>query len=123
MHKHEQKYCPRCNTAFVCKAGDIVNCQCSSVTLSPEAVRFLTASYYDCLCKNCLSDINQLVKTAKSYQFPSQKEMLVEGLHFYKEGQHYVFTTIYHTLRGNCCGNDCRHCPYGFKKNLQPRNG
>ncbi len=116
MHKHEQKYCPRCTTAFTCKAGDIANCQCSCVALSPEAIRLLGASYYDCLCKDCLSDINQLAKTARSYQFPSQKEMLIEGLHFYKEGPHTVFTDIYHILRGNCCGNGCRHCPYGFKK-------
>ncbi|MES2853673.1 MAG: DUF5522 domain-containing protein, partial [Bacteroidota bacterium] len=22
----------------------------------------------------------------------------------------------FHLKRGNCCGNGCRHCPYGFKK-------
>ncbi len=25
-----------------------------------------------------------------------------------------VFTEKYHLLRGYCCTNNCRHCPYGF---------
>ncbi|MBI3141596.1 MAG: hypothetical protein HYZ16_02090 [Bacteroidetes bacterium] len=24
-----------------------------------------------------------------------------------------VFTESYHLKRGYCCGNKCRHCPYG----------
>ena len=24
-----------------------------------------------------------------------------------------VFTDAYHLKRGYCCGNRCRHCPYG----------
>ena len=26
-----------------------------------------------------------------------------------------VFTKLYHTKRGYCCGNKCRHCPYNWK--------
>eukprot|EP00934_Nitzschia_sp_Nitz4_P003383 Nitzschia sp. Nitz4//scaffold91_size79674//23437//24501//NITZ4_005359-RA/size79674-processed-gene-0.31-mRNA-1//1//CDS//3329560076//3373//frame0 len=26
-----------------------------------------------------------------------------------------VFTELAHLKRGNCCGNQCRHCPYGFQ--------
>ncbi|CAJ1964006.1 unnamed protein product [Cylindrotheca closterium] len=26
-----------------------------------------------------------------------------------------VFTDLIHLKRGNCCGNKCRHCPYGFE--------
>jgi uncharacterized protein (TIGR00290 family) len=29
-----------------------------------------------------------------------------------------VFTEAYHLKRGYCCKNRCRHCPYGFGKNL-----
>jgi hypothetical protein len=24
----------------------------------------------------------------------------------------FVFTAEYHRARGDCCGSDCRHCPY-----------
>jgi len=27
-----------------------------------------------------------------------------------------VFTEAYHLKRGYCCQSNCRHCPYGFKK-------
>ena len=27
-----------------------------------------------------------------------------------------VFTEAYHSKRGYCCKNGCRHCPYGFRK-------
>jgi len=30
-----------------------------------------------------------------------------------KEG-YRVFTKEYHLLRGYCCKNNCRHCPYGY---------
>ena len=117
MDKHEKKYCPRCDRPFICKMGDIGNCQCSTATLTPEAVKFLARTYYDCLCKDCLHQINEDVKNASHYRFPTQKEMLVEGLHYYKEGDNWVFTALYHQLRGHCCGSGCRHCVYGFKKN------
>ncbi|MDJ1478877.1 DUF5522 domain-containing protein [Cytophagaceae bacterium YF14B1] len=26
-----------------------------------------------------------------------------------------VFTAHYHLKRGYCCGNRCKHCPYGYK--------
>jgi len=31
----------------------------------------------------------------------------------YREGSQWVFTRQYHLRRGYCCGNGCRHCPYG----------
>ncbi len=27
-----------------------------------------------------------------------------------------VFTKEYHTKRGFCCKNGCKHCPYDFQK-------
>jgi hypothetical protein len=27
-----------------------------------------------------------------------------------------VFTELIHLKRGKCCGNKCRHCPYGYEK-------
>ena len=28
----------------------------------------------------------------------------------------FVFTAAYHLSRGYCCKNECKHCPWGFKK-------
>lgn len=33
-----------------------------------------------------------------------------------------VFTELTHLKRGKCCGNKCRHCPYGFEK-VRPPGG
>jgi len=57
MEKHEEKYCPECNTRFTCKSGDITNCQCNTVTLSQAAQDFLLHTSFDCLCKSCLEKI------------------------------------------------------------------
>lgn len=45
-------------------------------------------------------------------KLPSREEMK-EGIHYYINEQGYwVFTETYHKLRGYCCGNGCKHCPY-----------
>lgn len=116
MDKHEEKYCQKCNTIFTCKMGDIANCQCNTVKLCEATIDFLSKTTFDCLCKDCLAKINHDIKIAKCYQFPTQKEMFVEGLHYYKENNYQVFTELYHLLRGYCCRNNCRHCVYGFKQ-------
>lgn len=40
------------------------------------------------------------------------KERLVLGEDYYIEKGLWVFTEQYHRDRGNCCGSECRHCPY-----------
>ncbi|MCC5921192.1 MAG: DUF5522 domain-containing protein [Cyclobacteriaceae bacterium] len=40
---------------------------------------------------------------------------LKENVHYYFENGLMVFTEKYHKLRGFCCGNACRHCPYGHE--------
>lgn len=30
-----------------------------------------------------------------------------------------VFTAAYHLKRGYCCGNECKHCPFGEKPTLE----
>lgn len=34
--------------------------------------------------------------------------------YFTREG-YVVWTEAYHLKRGYCCGNGCRHCPYGHE--------
>lgn len=44
---------------------------------------------------------------------------LVEGEDFYREGPYVVFTEKYLRQRGYCCESGCRHCPYGFRKDVR----
>ncbi len=46
------------------------------------------------------------------------KPTLKEGEDYYLENDFFVFTEKYHLERGHCCQSGCRHCPYGFKKQV-----
>lgn len=116
ISKHEPKSCPRCEAIFECKVGDVANCQCSEVALNAYTKTFLSKTQYDCLCKKCLVELQNLVSRAESQDFPKQSHLLEAGTHYYIENGYWVFTEYYHLLRGHCCGNGCRHCAYGFKK-------
>jgi Family of unknown function (DUF5522) len=50
---------------------------------------------------------------AQALQTSNERQPLVEGLDFYREGAYVVFTEAYHLRRGYCCESGCRHCPYG----------
>ncbi len=46
---------------------------------------------------------------------------LKEGEDYYLNAQGLlVFTAGYLLKRGYCCQNGCRHCPYGFRKEVPP---
>ncbi len=57
MACHETKYCPRCNEAFECKPGNITQCQCYGLTFSDTEKDYISNTYNDCLCRNCLNTI------------------------------------------------------------------
>jgi hypothetical protein len=59
MCKHEEKYCPRCHAAFECRVGDVAQCQCSGIGLSPAEREFIADRYRDCLCRKCLLELKQ----------------------------------------------------------------
>lgn len=107
-------FCPRCNISFECKKEDISNCQCN-FPIAKETKEFISKTNYNCLCKNCLKHYNQLVLLFNNHTFPTHKDQLIEGLHYYIENQYLVFSEFYHLLRGYCCKNGCRHCVYGNK--------
>ncbi|MBS1736126.1 MAG: hypothetical protein JSS98_05900 [Bacteroidetes bacterium] len=44
-----------------------------------------------------------------------QENKLIESVDFYFENGFMIFTPEYHTNRGYCCGNGCRHCPFDYK--------
>jgi len=122
MTKHEIKICPHCSRQFECKVGDVVNCQCSILTLSAETHTFLDKTDFDCLCVSCLGKFNEMQSKSFGFEFPNKREQMIEGLHYYLENGFWVFTEFYHFLRGNCCQSGCRHCVYGFKKEEKPAN-
>lgn len=113
------KTCQRCQQNFECESENIVNCDCNSVQLKSETKEFLAKTYYDCLCKNCLSELDQYAEISKQYPFPQDRTMFVPQVHYYIDGQYWVFTEFYHYHKGRCCGNNCRHCAYGFKQKIK----
>jgi hypothetical protein len=108
--------CLRCNEAFECHSGHIADCACSTVAIEPATRVFLEKTAYGCVCPRCLAEVNELVVTGGNAVFPTKREQMVEGVHYYLEGGYWVFTPLYHFLRGYCCKNGCRHCAYGFSK-------
>ena len=44
---------------------------------------------------------------------------LVEGEDFYYEGPLLVFTERYLRGRGYCCESGCRHCPWGYRRDVR----
>jgi hypothetical protein len=113
--KHEVKTCKKCETTFECKVGDPTRCQCSEVVISSLTSQFLEQTHFDCLCKNCLADLNEKLSLLGNERFPDSKS-LREHFHYYMENGLWVFTEHYHILRGYCCQSGCRHCPYGYVK-------
>ncbi|MBS1754475.1 MAG: cysteine-rich CWC family protein [Ferruginibacter sp.] len=57
--KHEQKNCPRCGIIFECKTGNIGQCQCSAIQLTVEETVYIQSKYEDCLCINCLQNLQK----------------------------------------------------------------
>ena len=57
MPNHENKTCPRCSRYFECKVGDIGHCQCSGFVLSASEMAFIEERYNDCLCGDCLKEL------------------------------------------------------------------
>jgi len=69
MNRHETKDCPRCNKPFQCKAGNISQCQCFGIIITPELKVFLEQHYSACLCSDCLQQLQlelNLLKEKKS---------------------------------------------------------
>jgi membrane protease subunit (stomatin/prohibitin family) len=54
--KQMTKTCPRCGKTFECVHS--VDCWCVKVKLTDTTKAYLKANYSDCLCKECLEEIN-----------------------------------------------------------------
>lgn len=44
---------------------------------------------------------------------------LESGDYYWSPEGYLVFTEQYHLKRGHCCGNGCKHCPYGHEAVLR----
>lgn len=50
------------------------------------------------------------------------KNSWLEGEDYYYNEQGFiVLTAKYHSDRGYCCGNGCRHCPYAYENVPEPK--
>lgn len=73
MCRHEEKKCPRCNSFFECKVGNVTECQCSGISFTEEEKKFIGEKYNDCLCRNCLLALkNKHILFAEKY-FPNDR--------------------------------------------------
>jgi Cysteine-rich CWC len=69
MCQHETKNCPRCNTAFECKPGNITQCQCFGIQLTEELNAYIEQRYNDCLCRHCLEHLQVELNLFKEKYF------------------------------------------------------
>jgi hypothetical protein len=78
----------------------------------------------DCQCSSCLAQsigkhIEQKLDTlrlkdalALAKPFSNNKR-LIEGIDYHVENELWIFSRWYLLKRGHCCGEACKHCPYG----------
>ncbi|MEZ8081671.1 cysteine-rich CWC family protein [Enterovibrio norvegicus] len=112
--------CPQCNAPLTCTA-DTGACWCMQY---PHILPVADKNNLACLCPRCLAkrinqeldvlyqeySVSDLIRLAKPY---ANSPELIEGLDYTMENGFMVFSAWYHLKRGTCCGNGCRHCPYG----------
>ena len=109
-----KKSCPRCKQTFDCQGTSDEHCFCADIHLDSATLAFLQKTHYDCLCRDCLVELDGMVQKVKQKPFDPKIKNLAEGEYYYKENGLIVLTELYHIAKGNCCMSGCRHCAYGF---------
>ncbi|MEZ8143255.1 DUF5522 domain-containing protein [Enterovibrio sp. FF113] len=118
-------HCPECGDALSCTANS-GSCWCMQY---PNIVPVSDTANLSCLCAACLAkkintqlgevyqtySTNELIRLAKPY---ANSPHLIEELDYTMENGFMVFSAWYHLKRGTCCGNGCRHCPFGKSSEL-----
>ena len=56
------------------------------------------------------------------HNFNNKKALQNDDFYYSTDG-FIVFTENYHLKRGYCCKNNCKHCPYNYKKNDESKRG
>jgi len=62
------KNCPHCHCEFECRNDNILECDCVHAILSKEALNYISSRYADCLCVDCLHEINQMAVLNRQYE-------------------------------------------------------
>jgi len=70
-NKHEIKSCPRCNSKFECKPGNITQCQCFDIELTLKDEAFIKALFEDCLCADCLMALKKKYHETRIFDYYS----------------------------------------------------
>lgn len=83
-------------------------CWCAAVKMPQDLLASVPADLRNqaCICRECVMNFHrtQAARRPPARVFP--------GDYYFEQGL-VVFTAAYHARRGYCCGNRCRHCPYG----------
>lgn len=103
--------CPLCggaNDCQLCTAAVYKGpCWCVAARIPDELLALVPAESRNraCICRACVQKFHR--EKAQAEATP----VLPDDFYFTPAGL-MVFTAAYHSRRGYCCGNDCRHCPY-----------
>lgn len=69
-----EKKCQRCQKEFTCNAQKIENCDCNKIKLSNSTLAYISQHYNDCLCLDCLTQLNQSSEVFLPLTHNSQKK-------------------------------------------------
>ena len=120
--------CPLCQRDNDCRVakGELYKgaCWCQEIIVPQALLRRLAENSSEpaCLCRLCLetlarlsrdrSDFEAILEEARVLVLTRAVVDLAEPDFYLDEFGNTVFTAAYHLKRGNCCGSQCRHCPY-----------
>jgi Family of unknown function (DUF5522) len=117
--------CSQCAKKFSCGI-DAQQCWCNQY---PAVL--IIAEGDTCLCNKCMHNaVAEKVQQIENEMTPEnalqnnwmkdlpKSKHVKEGIDYYVEKDLYVFTKWHHLKRGYCCKNNCRHCAYGFQKEM-----
>ena len=113
--------CELCSKPFGCTTDNTCWCMAYPAVLSAEQAGQASEC---CLCPDCLSlrtqqVLRERIDVVAVHAEPSDEAMacqrlpLIEGLDYTVEGGAWVLSRWFHLKRGSCCGQGCRHCPFG----------
>ncbi len=101
--------CPLCGRPNRCGAcSNAVPCWCAEIVIPAELIARVPPESRDraCICRLCVEEFHRDARRTRS-SGPARA-----GEYYFEKGR-MVFTRDYLLRRGFCCGNNCRHCPYG----------
>ncbi|NRA64196.1 MAG: cysteine-rich CWC family protein [Pseudobacteriovorax sp.] len=93
--KYLPDHCSLCERVFICKVGNIGQCECIEIELSNHLVRFLREEFESCLCVHCLRYLSSqqstmlLNKETLMEKVKTQKSLTMYEMVFPSQTNHY----------------------------------